>query len=97
MEFLAGIFLGYFALPWFWMLVMFLVLLLDVALTEAECFGWGTFVILVGMSVVAYFGADINLASWTWENFGYVVGFFTLYLGVGAGWFIYYVSGGKRP
>lgn len=109
MDFVSGLALGFFGLPWIWMFLLLGLFVFNVVLTEWNETGWSTFLLLFGVSIVAWLGGGINVFTWTWANLSSVVQFIFVYLTFGAvwsvaKWYLYLVkiresvpAGGKRP
>jgi len=49
-----GFVLGFFALPWLWISALTLLFIVDVVLTETECFGWATFSLIGGVAMASW-------------------------------------------
>ena len=81
-------FLGFFALPWYFMGFLTLLILIDIALCESDEFGWATTVLVVGTGLAVGMGGGVNPFSYVWNNLAEVFGFFVLYFAVGALWSI---------
>lgn len=88
MDLAFALFLGYFALPWYFMGLVALLFLVDVALCESDEFGWATTVLVVGTALTAWLGGGINPFAYVWNNLAEVFTFFVLYFAVGALWSI---------
>ena len=88
MDFVAGLILGYFSLPWFWMGAFGLVLLLDVALAEKEEFAWAGITLAAGAALVAWLGHGVNPFMWVWQNLAQIFLFSLGYLACGSIWSI---------
>ncbi len=86
MDLAFALFLGYFALPWYFMGFVVLLFLVDVALCESDEFGWATTVLVVGTGLAVWLGGGINPFSYVWNNLAEVFGFFVLYFAVGVAW-----------
>jgi hypothetical protein len=61
----------------------------DVALTEAEAFGWGVLALVGGVVGIAWIGADVNLFTWAWAHLAEVLLLGLLYLCAGGLWSIF--------
>jgi hypothetical protein len=81
-----GLVLAIWALPWLWLGALFLLCIADVILTESECFGWGTFILLAGIVTIAWVGGDVNVFKWTWFNLTDVLKFTAVYVLIGVLW-----------
>ena len=88
MDLAFALFLGYFALPWYFMSLLVLLFLVDVALCESDEFSWATIVLVVGTGLAVWLGGDVNPFAYVWNNLAEVFGFFVLYFAVGAAWSI---------
>lgn len=88
MDLASTLFLGYFALPWYFMSLLVILFLVDIALCESDEFGWATTVLVVGLGLAVWLGRGVNPFSYVWNNPTEVFGFFGLYFAVGAIWSI---------
>lgn len=87
-EVALALLLGVASLPWLWLGAVILLCCADVALTEAEAFGWGILMLGSGVVGVAWIGADVNLFTWAWAHLAEVLLLGLLYLCVGGLWSI---------
>jgi len=88
MDLALLMFLGFFALPWYWMGGLFLLFMVDVALCESDEFTWGTVLLMAGVALTAWLGGDINPFTYLWHNFAEIVKFFAFYFAIGGLWSI---------
>ncbi len=86
MDLAIVFFMGFFALPWMWMGALMFLFVIDVVLTESECFGWATFLLILGTSLVAWLGGDVNVFAWTWANLAEIAKFLIFYFAAGGVW-----------
>jgi hypothetical protein len=88
MDLALGFVLGFFALPFWWMLLLTAVFVVDVVLCENDEFGWGTTITVLGTGLVAWLGADVNPVAWLWTNLADVARFLLFYFAIGGLWSI---------
>ncbi len=86
MELALLLFLGFLALPWYFMALMTFIFLADIALCEHAEFSWATTILVLGVGLTIGLGGGINPFMYVWNNFAEVLGFFCLYFVVGGLW-----------
>jgi hypothetical protein len=88
MDLAIGFLLGFFALPFWWILVAFVTFIVGVICCEHDEFAWSTLTTVVGAGLVTWLGADVNPFVWLWQNLADVARFLLFYFAIGGLWSI---------
>lgn len=86
MEFALGIAAGFFLWPWWAMMALSLVFIVDIVCLECEAEGWGTTILIIGTALLTWLAIDANIFVWVWNNLANIGKFFLVYFFVGALW-----------
>jgi hypothetical protein len=86
MDLVIAFVAGMFAMPWMWLSLCFLLVFSEVLFSHREDFALATLITFVGVVIVAYFGADLNVFIWAWHHPGTILQFSVIYLAIGGLW-----------